>query len=82
MSIVYIKNYKGLTYSEIDLNSNGIVSVGEILYAMDTKKRFLCYKNGTIEYVDKIYNHKICEQIYLEIYLLKDGLSLKKIKIK
>jgi len=79
VAILYIIKYKNLEYSDIDVDSNGLVSITEILYALDTKKRFICEKNETIRYFDDINETVDCEKIYLEIYSLKDGLSLKKI---
>ena len=83
--ILYVIFFKSLTYSDIDLNNNHIISITELLYSLDTKKRFVCITEDgqKMEYSQlKKINRNICSSIILEVYSLKDGLILKQVKIK
>ena len=79
--ILFVMKSKNLNYKDIDLNSNGFISITEILYTLDTKRRFKCIKNKKAVYL-KDMSSIVCEKIYLEIYSLKDGLTLKRTEIK
>jgi len=83
--ILYVVFFKSLTYSDIDLNKNHIISITELLYSLDTQKRFVCITEDgqkTKSSQLKQINRNTCLSIILEVYSLKDGLILKRIKIK
>jgi len=83
--LVYLMLFKGLQYSDIDLNSNKIVSFQELMYCTNIGKRYIVINKG--KHTKYLYSlnekdkHKYGE-IYEETYSLKDGLPIKKVRIK
>ena len=83
--LVYLMFFKDFQYSDIDLNSNKIVSIQELMYCIDSDTRYdVIYKDRHIKYL-YLLNEKDknkYSEIYEEVYSLKDGLPINKIRIK
>ena len=80
-----IRKYKYITFSDIDLDQNKILTPSEISYILDSRIRYKCYTND-INYIhnDVLPNKKNIKKykkIILEIFSLKDGLPIKEITI-
>ena len=82
-ALLAITKYKYIRYGDIDLNGDKILEPSEIMYILDTRVRYKCYTNDK-EYVYKnnISDSEKYRKIILEIYSLKDGLSIKEIEVK
>ncbi len=78
-----LTKYHFITYSDIDLNKNGILSFHEINYILNSEIRYKCYTDNTeYTYCKEISNKKKYKKIVLEVFSLKDGLPIKKVIIK
>lgn len=80
-----IRKYKYITFADIDLDQNKILTPSEISYILDSRIRYKFYTND-INYVhsDVLPNKKNIKKykkIILEIFSLKDGLPIKEITI-
>lgn len=76
--VLAITKYSFLTYSDIDLDKSGLLSLSEISYIINSKIRYKCYLNNK----DYVYCNKFPDKskyikIDLEVYSLKDGLPIK-----
>jgi len=78
-----LTKYKYVTFTDIDLNQNGILAPSEIDYILNSKVRYRCYTDN-IKYVysEILPNKKEYKKIILEVFSLKDGLPIKEILIK
>jgi len=77
---LFFINNQHFTYNEVDIDGSNFLTTSEFIYYSETSIRYKCYENGTerFKYLDK---NQQCDQIVLEIFSLKDGLTLKEIDI-
>jgi len=74
---------KYFTFNEVDLDKNGILTISELSYFLNTGKRYKFYtKEKGYQYFDyNNFNTLGRQDVVLEIFSLKDGLILKEIKL-
>lgn len=78
-----ITKYKYVTFSDIDLNQNRILTPSEINHILNSKIRYRCYTDDNKYIYSKVLlNKKEYKKIILEVFSLKDGLPIKEILIK
>ena len=78
-----LTKYKYVTFADIDLNQNGILTPSEIDYILNSKVRYRCYTDDNkYIYSNALPKKKEYKKIILEVFSLKDGLPIKEILIK
>jgi len=78
-----ITKYKFITFTDIDLNHNKILSLSEINYILNSKVRYRCYiDENKYKYSNTLPNKNVYKKVIMEIFSEKDGLPIKEILIK